>query len=427
MRVSSKTCVMVLTALMLVISSLAVAGCDGNNDNGTNGKKTGAPDSITITIGNLTDVTGPAANAMSVIDMAVEDVARYYNENNLIPGVELKVIEYDTQYDPSRFIPGYQWLKEKGADLIWNALPPGVTTLQSEADKDQFPIYTATANVKPGEIDGSYIFCLAVAPTYEAYTLLKWLAENDPDFPTDRPARIGGAAWSDAYSNIWFKAAKDYCEAHPDQYEWTKGYLTDMKFVWDTEVHGLMDSDYVYVPIPPQTFVKSYRQAGGEGKFISTEPGAAFLGLIDKMGLWEEFDGSIYVLSTSWYNEEGEIAELMNQLLEDYHSPTEVNDIRINGCGYRAVKQALMICDIIKDTIDRVGIENFSREELVNTSVQWSFDLDEIENFQNFTETKRFSQNYYGIFEVVVDESRQPWEYMTRVSDPIWIPQVTQP
>ncbi|MFC2027720.1 ABC transporter substrate-binding protein [Chloroflexota bacterium] len=382
---------------------------------------------VKITIGNLTDITGPAANSMANVDQGTKDAVRYYNENNLIPGVELEVLDYDTQTDPERFITGYHWLREKGADLILSFLPPGVPVLMSEANRDQFPMYSGVANVEPEELDGSYVFCLGIAPAEEAYTFVKWIAENHPDFPADRPAKIGGAAWDDTYSNMWFNAAREYCEAHPDQYEWEGGHLAPLgNFTWDAEVEALKDCDYVYIPIIPTTFIKSFRQAGGEGTFISTPASAGFFSMIDQTGLWDEFDGALYILSSKWYNEEGPIIDFINQLLDDYHSPSEAKDFRSEG-GYRSVKQAQMLCEIIKETIDRVGVENYSTEELVNTTKQWSFDLGEIEDFQNLTETKHFSQNYYTISEIKVDPSKEVWQYMTSISDPKWIPKVTEP
>ncbi len=382
---------------------------------------------VKIIIGNLTDLTGVSANALVDLDAALNDVVTYYNESDLIPGIELEVIQYDTQYDPARFIPGYEWLREKGADLIWNALPPGVTTLKPIANEDQFPIFSATANVKPEELDGSYVFCLAIAPEYEAYTVLDWIANNDPDFPTDRPARIGGAAWSEAYSDIWFKAAREYCDAHPEQYEWTRDYLTEFKFTWGTEVEGLKDCDYVYIPTPPQNFVKEFRQAGHTAKFLGTEVHASFTGMIGKAGLWEEIDGMLYLLSAGWYNEDDQVMNLVNQLLDENHSEQEAEETRNNGAAYRAVMRVNMICEIIKETVEQVGAENFNTEALVDAAKSWTFNYEDVENFSNFTETKRFSQNYYMMFEVIVDESNpQSWQYITR-ADPEMIPQVTSP
>jgi hypothetical protein len=425
MRIASKTGIIILGILLLTVPLLGIWGCDGD-DNGTI-EETGKGEIRTITIGSLTDMTGVAANSLQVIDIALQDMVNYYNDNNLIPGVELEVEKYDTQYDPTRFTTGYEWLRQKGADVIWNALPPGVPTLMSRVNTDQFPFFTATANVEPSELDGSYVFCLAITPTYEAYTFLDWLAKNDPDFPKDRPAKIGGAAWTDGYNNILFKAAKEYCKAHPDQYDWVTDYITNIKFTWMTEAEGLKDCDYVFVPTPPQAFMKQYRAAGYSATFLGTELPAAFMGMMDQEGLGEAIDGMYFLLSNAWYNESDIIMDRLNTLLDTKHSAKEAEEFRANGCGYRGGKQAYMMCEIIKETVERVGIDNFNSETCVDTAKSWSFDLGDVENFQSFTETKRFSQNYYAAYEVEYPGVETPiWKTMRRAHEG-WIPQVTAP
>jgi|GEM_PF-179579 len=391
--------------------------------------ETGSPSGpVVITIGNLTDETGVASIPLSYIDISVRDMIDYYNEENIIPGVKLELLGYDTQFNPGKFISGYEWLRNHGADLIWNALPPGVTELQDRADEDEFCIFSATANIEPEELDGSHVFCIAITPKYEAYTFLDWIAKNDPDFPQGRPAKIGGAAWKEDYSNIWFEAAKEYCNAHPDKYEWVQEYLTEVKFSWDAEIHGLKDCDYIYVPTPPQTFLRAYRQAGYEAKFIGTELHVAFNGMIDANDLWEEANGMLLILAAGWYNDENDSTiQMINSLLTDNYSDEKMLDILTVGAAYRTALRIHMICDIIKQTVERVGAENFSTEALVETAKSWSFTYDNVEEISNFTETKRFSQNYYGIYEFSVDQSNpRSWEYVTRV-DPDWIPQVTKP
>ncbi len=384
---------------------------------------------IVITIGNLTDVSGVASIPMSYVDFSAEDMIEHYNNGNIIPGVELQLLNFDTRYNPGRFMSGYEWLRDQGADLIWNPLPPGVVELKDQANKDKFCIFSATANVEPDELDSSYVFCLAITPAYEAYTLLDWIAKNDPDFPQDRPAKIGGAAWKEAYSNIWFEAAKEYCTAHPDKYEWVQEYLTEVKFSWENEIHGLKNCDYIYVPTPPQVFVKQYREAGYKAKFLGTEIHVAFNGMIDRSNAWEHVDGMLLMLSAGWYNDENDpTTQMINSLFEEKnYSEEKIADILTNGTAYRTIIRIHMMCDIIKQTVERVGAENFSTEVLVETAKSWSFKYGDIEDFSNFTETKRFSQNYYAIYKFDVDQSNpNSWEYVTRVA-PDLIPQIIEP
>ncbi len=91
MKISIKV-LMIILAILLTVPMLVACGGDGN-DNGTveNGGDVNNGDDIikedvTITIGELIDMTGVASTAMHVIHLALEDAVEYYNDENLIPG-----------------------------------------------------------------------------------------------------------------------------------------------------------------------------------------------------------------------------------------------------------------------------------------------------------------------------------------------------
>jgi len=227
-----------------------------------------------------------------------------------------------------------------------------------------------------------------------------------------------------------FSAAKEYCKNHPEQYDWKATFLSDFKFSFEAEVEALKDCDYVFTPSPPMTFVKDYRQGGGKGKILWTEVHAAFTGMFDKdqLDMWDEIDGGYLILSSGWYNDQNDpVVAFINEMMERYHSDSKVEEIRRNGCGYRTAMRADMVCQITKDTVERVGAEGFSHETLAETANSWSFSYGDIDNFCDFTPTKRFSQNYYYIFEIQADEtSPHSWQYISRASqNPV--PQVTDP
>lgn len=405
-----------------IIALFAACGGGGEDDpTQTQSQETeGAVESVTITIGNFTDKTGVASGAIGVIDMALEDIVGYYNEQNLIPGVQLEIISYDGQWKDTEHIPGYESLRQQGADLIWTPAPPAVETLKPIVDADKFLLFAVTANVDLKELEGGYVFSLGITPEYEAYTLLKWIAENDPDFPKGRPAKIGGAAWLDGYSKIWYEAIENYADAHPDQYEWVYGYLSEYSFVWDAEVEGLKDCDYLYVPAPMHMFARQYRDAGHTAKFIGTDVQAAFLGPIDNAGLWNEIDGSLFIRSSQWFNEKGAIIDLANQLLIENH-PDTAEETRRVGSGYLSIQQEYMMLEIIRNAVETVGPENFDSQALYNAATSFSFSLGGIKEFATFDENKRCVQNYYGIYEV--DAAQKD---LFRV-DPKWYEQVFSP
>ena len=154
-----------------------------------------------IIIGNLSDLTGVSANAMKITNMALEDTVAYYNEQNLIPGIGLEVITYDGQYNSVLDGPGYKWLKENDADLVFTAVPPTAATLKSYVEADEMVLFTWAPTQEAISPPG-YVFAPSnTLSEYIGYTLLKCVAENEADFPSDSPAVIGGAYWAETYGN----------------------------------------------------------------------------------------------------------------------------------------------------------------------------------------------------------------------------------
>ncbi|MFC2028217.1 ABC transporter substrate-binding protein, partial [Chloroflexota bacterium] len=355
-KTSSKLGIIVLVILLSVVPLIAACSSSDDDENITPPITSIAPSDIPIveiTIGNLTDVTGVSANGMAPINMALDDMVKYYNENNLIPGVELKIESYDGQYDPSKDIPGYEWLLERGADLVFTPVPPTPASLRARVDQDKIMLFTASGNLNDLMPPG-YVFSIASIPQWEAPTLLKWIAENDPDFPAGRPAKIGGASWTDGYSASFFGEMEAYAEAHPDQYEWVEGRLTNFSFTWGPEVEALKDCDYVFPNIIMNTFVKEYRAAGYTAKMIGGDPHGAFLDMLGKEDLWDEVDGMYAVRCYTWWNEDVPLMNLAKQLLNDYH-PDKAEEVVKSGVSYIAIGPIYIMLELIKETVDAVG------------------------------------------------------------------------
>ena len=425
-----RTMGIVSVAILLLMISLLAACSDSDDETPSSMAK---PEStpianpipepakeVVITIGNFTDVTGPSSNPLSVISMALEDMVKYYNEQNFIPGVKLEVIRYDGQMDPAKDMPGYEWLKEQGADLIFTSMPSTATTLKSVVDEDTVVLFTMVPDIEALSPPG-YIFCTAnTLGNYQSYTLLKWIAENDPDFPKDRPAKIGGAFWAEAYSQTFLDGMEKYCERHPEQYEWEGGYLNNFSFIWGAEVEALKDCDYVMPPGPMQHFVREYRDTGYTAKLIGTDFQIAMYGMVDDLDLWDESDGMLLIRTGPWWNEDVELIKLSKQLLHEYH-PGEVDAIIREGPGYQAVRGIYIMMEIIKDTVETVGAENFNSQAPYDAAQSFSLTLYGIEGCHSFTDTKRTSLNYMSMYEIRGSE-----EDLFRV-DPEWIPVVREP
>lgn len=376
---------------------------------------------VEITIGNLTDITGPSSNALVVITTALEDLARYYNENNIIPGVELEVVNYDTQYDPNRFTTGYEWLKSRGADLIFTSVPDTPLALKSIVDKEKILLFSASGYVEQLDPPG-YVFILGTIPEHQAYTFLNWIAENDWDYESNGPAKIGGASWTDGYSQSFIAAMEKYAEVHPDQFKWVGGYLNDFTFTWGPEVETLKDCDYVFPCVMPIAFMKEYRSAEGTAKFICADAQTGFFSLISDAELWDDIDGSVFIKGGSmWWNDDSdELISLNKKVLYENH-PDEAEDIIRAGSGYLVMAGIYYpMFEMIAAAVEAVGAENFNSQALYDAAISYSLEVDGIER-SGFTETRRYALSNYMIYKASAAD-----EDMIK-ADENWIPHLVEP
>ncbi len=416
MRVQLHIWLIVLAAMLIAIPLLSACGDDETGEPTATAPPTTTPASdepattapaqtVKFKLGVITDITGPASQAMTVCDASLADLVRYYNENNLIPGLKLETIKYDSQYDPSKAMPAYHWLIERDADVILTGLPPIVSVIHTRCTQDEVPLLTIVVS-SDAIVPPTWNFSFNTTSESFMYTLLKWVAENDPDFPQDRPAKIGGAGWEGPYMTQILDGMDKYCKAHPDQYELVDTFLASFtQMSWENEVDVLSECDYV---VPPATgisttqFMKEYVNAGGKGKFLGTDAHNAYLGMIvDTFGGWEKFDGMLFCLPNRWYNEEGhgEVVDLINQLLEEYHSTAEANNFRWAGSSYQgSFHQWWGILELIRATAEEYGPENVTRQAIYDTAVNFTRPMSGGQLI-SFSETDRTAWEYYGIYE----------------------------
>lgn len=408
MRIRTKLLAALMALLLASLLMLVACGGGGGDETKTADKlsPTGQAGKKTVIIGNLTDLTGAMQVAAEVLNMALRDTADYFNEQGLIPGVELKVIDYDGMYDPAKDIPGYEWLKEKGADLIWTPIPASPIALRPLADKDQMLIFAASASPQ-SLLPPGWIFSPGSFPFDEGYTLLKWVAENDWDYKARGPARIGGATWPTPYTMELIDGAKKYAEDHPDQFQWVGKYVSSgLAFTWDSEVEALKNCDYVIPPTIMVNFVNQYRAAGYNGKILGTSAFLSFFSLMSDAKILGKIDGAIFLHPTRWWNEEGSMINLTKDILKAKH-PDRAKEIMRAGSGYLAITNTYQLCEIIKNAVEAVGADKIDTkafsQALYDAATAYEMEVDGIRQY-SFSETKRTAPDYVGIYRL--DASR---------------------
>ena len=379
---------LILTSAVALFSLIAACGSDGDED--TQGE-------TEVVIGNFTDRTGSSATAMEYIDMALEDAVEYYNEQGLIPNnVKVKVITYDGAYEPANDIPGYVWLKDRGADLIFTGVPHTPINLKARVNRDKMVLFTPSA-ARDTVYPPGYIFVPSTLPEDNAYTLMKWISENDSDFPSEGKAKIGAAGWSTPYNVALHDAMSKYTKVYPEKFDWVGSYTIDIGFNWRAEVEALKDCDYVMLPITMVNFAKQYRDSGYEGKFLGSGAQAAFLGLINDAKMWDSFDGTLFILPSGWWNDDTDIINRTKELLYEKH-PDTADEIIEEGASYISIDAIYQVLDIIADAVEMSGPDGFDSDTLYEAAQSYSQTVDGVVR-ASFSETKRSSIDRTAIYE----------------------------
>ncbi len=399
----------IMAALLLSV----LTGCEGDTDSSETSAET-----VTIKIGNITDLTGPGASGMELVNMALDDIAKYYNDNSVIPGVEFKVIQWDGQMDSSRIIPGYEWLRHKGIDFIVTCAPGVAVTLEPRVELDKEVLFTLVGELDAIEPPG-HVFCLAVIPQHEAYTLLSWIAQNDWDYEKNGPAKIGVAAWDEPYASGFVQAIEEYSKAHPDQFEFAGGYLTEFKFNWASEVELLKDCDYIFPPMIMHEFAKKLRNAGSDAKLFGGAPHTGFFQQLGAAGAWPAIDGMLFIYTGDWFDAQQEELDFHRMLVAKYH-PGEEDEI-FSRSGYGSASNYRMMFKIVEETIKETGPDGFNSEALYQTAQSWSFAFDFRPSGYSYTPTKRYIMNDLCVLEASAEK-----EGLVRY-DHGWYPLLTKP
>jgi len=361
---------------LLVIAAIVaalVAACGGDGEEKTSTPTATTPtekpaEKTTITIGNLTDKTGAASVAMVVVDTALQDIIQWSNDTGYIPGIQLKAVSYDGQYDPSRDVPGYEWLKEKGANVFLTGLPNTPVSLESRINGEKAILVCMNLDDAQAKPDGR-LFSINMSIGGIVKTAMKWIADNDWDWKTKGPAKIGIVAWDTTYFNYQEKAIKEYCDAHPEQFTFGGAHYIASGFKWDVQVQATKDFDYIFPPgAPLVSFIRQYYDEGGKAKLVMCDTHISFFGLIGDGKLWPKVDGSLVFLPSPWWNEDAKVVNMAKDFLLKSGGEAALKKAMEREHGFlTSTHQFYGFLEMIRQTVERVGPENFSAQAMYET------------------------------------------------------------
>jgi hypothetical protein len=353
----------IVSVLVVALVATLCLSCGGSKGEGK----------VTITIGEITDLTGAGSPALKPLHYGIVDLAAYYNENNLIPGVKIKIATYDDGLDPSRDLAGYDWLKGRGAKLIINMMAYQAQTIETFAERDGVSIASLSVTNDLIEPPG-WVLCFSPPLAGGMVSLAGWLTQHDTDFPAGRPAKIGFAGWDESNSISVMEGLKTYCQDNPEKFEWMGDFLEPTGTMDFTGVaRQLKDCDYVATfGSTVVSFLRDYRAMGCKGKLIDINCTLIYQKLfLDSCG-WKAVNGTIAAATCPLWTESLPLVDLARECLYKYHSG-EAADIVASGYGYLGAFQNVMaIFDVVAATVEQVGVKNFDGQSFNNVAINYT-------------------------------------------------------
>ncbi len=380
--------------LVLSLSAALFLGCS------TEEKEGGEPE---IVLGRLTDLTGPAAASLVEIGRAVQDIVNYVNEENPIPGAKLKLINYDTKYDSSRYLTGYEWLKDKGAELIFSPLSSVGEILKDTLATDKVVLVSQGASIAQIDPPG-WVFLVHSPVEYQTAALAKWIADEHWDYDAEgRKPKVGSVGWLHPYGVSMERGFRTYAQDNPDKFEWVVSALASTgTMTWSGEVQELKDCDYVIICAPgiaPTTFMAEFRDREYAATFLGTDSSMAFKTLyVNKVG-WDGLDGFLTTGAWRWWNTASTQVDLAKTLLYDNHSQADADATVAAGISYLGGFQALyLLIEILREAVAEVGAENFNGQAYYNAAVKYETQWQGYPEFA-FSQTDRVAAEEIEVFE----------------------------
>ena len=381
-------CRMAVAFLLILVMLVPISlSCGGGGGGG--GK-------VTIRIGQLTDFTGVGSPALKPITYITEDMIRYYNDENVIPGVKLKLDAYDTQFNPARYSLGYDWCKDKGDKLIITIIADAPVMLKPFAARDKVAIAAMSGTPELFDPPG-WVFGFSNTNEDSAKILLHWIVGNDWPNKGQGTPKIAIIGWNVTSSINAANAAEAYLEAHPDEYEYVDRITTPVgTATFTAESRRLKDKGCDYIAVTTGNvfgpLLRDLRAVGSQATLLDCEGAAgSFQRMYEQLVGWDMLDGQ-YSTSNSfaWSDTADPIVQLATTLVHRYHS-SEAQGLMIGNTYVGPAAMMAAILEILQQAVKNVGAENFNGQAYYDAAINYKTTSPLWQNYPqfSFSETRR--------------------------------------
>jgi branched-chain amino acid transport system substrate-binding protein len=306
-----------------------------------------------VEVGEIGSLTGPGSSADQNFLFGVLDYAKYFNEQEMIPGVTVEIPWRDSARNMERWLSAYEALKARGVHVMMSNETLGLEPFQARVERDQITMYSGNPIQEMVYPPRWYYFR---SPTWaEQFAVLaEYLMEN---WQEERPPKLAIITVDSSFGRQVVRGA-DYAESLGFE-------ILPLEFV-------------PYVPIDSTTQLLRIREGGADFVYIQwlqlgSGPimrDAERLGLLDQI----QFTGLEYSVGRQMIEMAGAAAEgylvpntlpsfadtdvpgiqlMLDRWRQEHAEPEPAGPEYIAGWVGTAIT-----CEAVRRAVENVGYEN---------------------------------------------------------------------
>jgi len=125
---------LLLSMTVLLVASMVIVACSPKPEPAATPAKV-----VDVVVGTQRDVTGPVAAVVTATWNAFDWYLKWLQQNDPIPGVNVKIVWEDTAYSADRYLPAYKNFKQAGAVLMIHTSSTATSLLGELNREDKIP------------------------------------------------------------------------------------------------------------------------------------------------------------------------------------------------------------------------------------------------------------------------------------------------
>ncbi len=336
--------------MVLLVFAAMMPACGGGTE----------PTNVVV-LGWMGDQTGPSAVSYQEIIMGMDDYIAEMEATDPIEGATVKIINYDTRLEYSRFPVGYEWLVSQGMDVLLGYSPATSSVTQANQAVDRIPLYGLTAY--PTTLEAEWVYAYMPTNALEGQAIMDYLINIWwPARNMGRPLKVGSVGNTTIDTTVQYREGFDAVLAqNPGEAVYTAVGGPPTQTAWAHEVSAVKDCDAIIlstVGTSSATFLKEALARGYTGQIVSCSN--AVLGswlLVTGMVPKSALDGILVPHFYPLWNDGTPYSDRLGEMLAKYR-PSDAVTLKQGTTWLSGWMTAEIVTKAVRDAAAKVGARN---------------------------------------------------------------------